>query len=183
MRYATQLKIAFLLLGLLGLAGLAWSNALFTFPDPKSFEGIKGVVVAPITLIDMENVQVNSETLRSTMKNQLDKGGIGVKLVESLERGDPSNERPGKDLGLLKATIRRWETSGLMGTAMNSFAISLQFYQKARFQASQQEGWIITWVETKSVIVGTRRTKGIEDALQELLQSFILDFKKRAESG
>ena len=181
MRTVTYFKIVFLVLGLFGFAGLAWSNSLFTFPDPKTFEGIKGVVVPPITLTNMENVKVDPETLRATMKKQLDKGGIGVEIGKSFQPSDPLVERFRKDVGLLKAAIRRWETSGPLGSAMNSFTISLQFYQKARLQPSQREGWAITWSETQSVIVGTRRTKGIEDALQELLQLFILDWKGSAE--
>lgn len=183
MRQVTYLLMVLLLLGLWGMADVAQSNSLFPFPDPKAFVGIKGVVVEPIISTNMENVNVNPDTLRETMKNQLAKGGIGVKIEENLQSGDPSVKRSWKDVGVLKASIRRWETSGMMGTTMNSFAISLRFYQKARLQSSKRETWVITWSEVMSVIVGTRRTQGIEDALEELIKLFILDFKKSVETG
>ncbi len=183
MKTVAYFKIVFLLLGLLGFADIAGSNALFNFPDPQAFEGIKAVVVGPIALIKMENVNVNPETLRASVKTQLGKGEIGLKVEESLQAGVPPVEAPREGVGLLEAEIRRWETSGPLGTTMNSFAISLRFFQKARLQSSQREAWVITWSATKSVMVGTKRTQGIEDALVELLQSFILDVKKRAETS
>ena len=173
--------MVFLLLGLLGFADVAVSNSLFKFPDPKAFEGIQAVIVAPIALTNMENVNVNPETLRASVKTQLSEREVGFKVEESLQAGAPSVETPREGAGLLEAEIRRWETSGPLGTTMNSFAISLRFFQKARLQSSQREGWVITWSATKSVMVGTKRTQGIEDALVELLQSFILDFKRSAE--
>lgn len=181
MKTVTYFKIVFLLLGLLGFADLAGSNPFINFPDPKAFEGIKAVVVAPLTLTNMENVNVNPETLRASVKTHLGKEEVGFKVEESLKTGVPSVETPREGVGLLEAEIRRWETSGPLGTTLNSFAISLRFFQKARLQSSQQEAWVITWSATKSVMVGTKRTQGIEDALVELLQSFILDVKKRAE--
>jgi len=174
--------IAFMLLGLFSFAGLAGENSLSISPDPKAFEGIKFVVVAPITFTNLEDVKLTPETLRASMQNQLRKGEIDVFSEERLQNGARSADKSREDVGRLVATIRRWETSGPMGTTMNSFSISLRFFQKARVQPSQREAWAITWFETKSVIVGTKRTKGIEDALEELLQSFILDFSKRSET-
>lgn len=173
--------IAFLLLGTFGFPNLAGSTSLLTFPDRKAFDGIKIVVVSPITFTNMENVKVDPEALRESVKKKLDKDEIGIMIEESLQSGDVFVEGASKDVGLLKIAIRRWETSGPMGMTMNSFAITLQFFQKALVRSSQHEAWVITWFETKSVIVGTKRTKGIEDALEELVQAFLLKFKERSD--
>lgn len=178
MRGVTLSKMAFLLLGLFSFPGMAWCNSLLVFPDPTAFEGITLVVVAPITFLNMEKVNLAPESLQASMQDQLRKAEIAVNGEENLKRSAQSGEGTTKNVGHLAATVRRWETSGLMGSTMNSFAISLRFFQKARVEPSQHESWVMTWLGTKSVLVGTMRPKGISDALDELLQSFILDFKK-----
>lgn len=183
MRQVTLSITVSLLLGLLSVPATAGSKALLSFPDPKVFEGIKVIMVAPMTFTNMENVNLAPETLRASMQDQLRNAAIAVFAEEVVELGARSGDRATEDVGLLAATVRQWETSGPMGTTMNSFAISLRFFQKAQVQPSQRNTWVITWLETKSVLVGTKRPKGIADALDELLQSFIREFKGLREAS
>ena len=160
------------------IPAIALSSSLSSFPDLEAFEGIQAVVVAPVTLKNMESVKLAPDTLRASMLNQLRKGGISVISEKTLSDKASSVDAPRRKDGMLAADIRRWDSPGFLGTTTSSFAVSLRFYQKARVQPSQRETWVITWLEIKNVQVGTMRPKGIENALKELLLSFILDFNR-----
>ena len=181
MKLVNLFRIILLLLGFLVVPDIARSNDLLSYPDPKAFKGIKVIKVLPISFTNMESVSLKPEVLQTAMQKQLREAAIGVVEEEIVQLGAAAVDSPKEDVGLLAATVRRWETSSFMGPSMNSFAISIRFFQKSRVHPSNHETWAITWLETKSVLVGTKRPKGIADALDELLQSFIRDFKGQAE--
>ena len=157
---------------------ITWGNSLLPFPDPSAFEGLKSVAVAPVRLINMELVQLTPQTLRASILNQLSLAGVAVHEKNNFQEGSRPLDPPSENIGVLSAAIRRWESPGPLGASMNSFVISLQFFQRARVLPSQRKRWVVTWIESRSVLVGTKRPKGIEKPLEELVETFIHDFKR-----
>lgn len=178
MRQLTFLPITVLFLIGLGIPDRALSHDLFSFPDIEALHGIHAIVVAPVTFIHMETVNLTSDTLRTSIQIQLRNAGITVMTDENLPNDASSVVASPRKYGILAAVVRRWDSPVFLGMTSSSFAVSLQFYQKARVQPTQRETWVITWLETKSVLAGTKRPKDIELALENLVRSFILDFNR-----
>ena len=154
----------------------ASGNPLDSFPDRASFAGIKTVMVAPVAFHDMESVTLSPESIRSSIQVKLKQAGIPLRIRERIQPGAPSGDSNPEDFGVLSATVRRSKSPGSLVTSIYSFTISLRFLQTARVQPSGHHGWVITWLENRSVVVGSKRPKHITDTLEELVDAFIHDF-------
>ena len=174
-RWHGNVTLMFLLF--LGGLNIPSTYAWPPFPDPATFQGIETITVGPVSFINMEIVKLHPETLRVGIQTQLREAGISVTPGNTLQAAPLPGATSLHSHGALSVLVRRWETSGPMGTTLNSFAISIRFFQLGGVSPSRKEAWVITWLETKSVLVGTSRPKGIEKAVEELVAKFIKDFK------
>ena len=178
---ALRLLILFanvLVLNLFFYASISWGNSFLSFPDPNAFVGIARVSVAPVNLQNMESVKLKSEALRASIVNQLKAGKIQVVDEKKFLHQNDVQGKKGKDLGVLEAGIYRSESSRQLGFSLNSFLVSLQFFQRATVEASQQEAWVVTWGRNNNVITGLKRPGEIEKTLEELVRAFIQEFKE-----
>lgn len=144
------------------------------FPDRESFRGLQGIQVDPVSFENMENVNLSSDVIKVQIETTLGRGGIIV-LKEKDAAEKLGTESPSKNFGILTARIRRSETPMPLGGKINSFAITLKLFQQVHTLPAQHQTWAITWVQSRSVIVGTQRPKRILEAIDEMMQSLIKD--------
>ncbi len=170
------LKITLLILALFSEA--SWADANSTFPDLRAFKGITAIGVASVETKDMETVRLDTTLLHVSIQKQLRQAGISVLSPKKGSRGPLEFASDQKTFGVLLPVIRRWESQGPLGTQMNSFALTLHFFQPARIQPADYETWTITWAQTQSLIVGIKRPQEIERALEKMVQSFLVDFQQ-----
>lgn len=145
------------------------------FPDPAVFKGLKALVVESVALKNMTEVNVSSDQIKDRIHTVLTKRGIAT-MKSKMPPGKNRITPPAADIGALQVTIRRAEAPVFLGSNINSFSISVKLFQQVVLPLTQQTTWAITWFESRSEIVGTRRPKRILAIVDELIQLFIQDF-------
>ncbi len=155
-----------------------WTDANSVFPDSLAFKGIEAVGVASIETKGMETVRLDTTLLHVAIRKQVRQAGIPV-LSPRKDSSRPFEfVSDHNNFGVLLPIIIRWESAGPLGTTMNSFALTLHFLQPATIRPSNNEGWVITWTQTQSLLAGLKRPKEIERALEKMVQSFLVDFQQ-----
>lgn len=152
------------------------------FPDPAAFKGLKSVIVEPVALQNMTALKISGDEIQDRVHAALTKGGINA-VKRNRSAGKTRIAPPTADIGALQVTIQRAEAPVFFGSNINNFLISVKLFQRVVLPSTRQDSWAITWFDSRSEIVGTKRPKRIIEIVDELIQLFIQDFIVGKESS
>ena len=163
------------------LGGMPSPARALTYPDPKSFQGLKEIKVEVISFEDMTEVNLHPKDVKLYVEERLQKAGIRVirENPKALGTSPQKESAPGQPMfGLIGVEFKRSETSMSLGGNLNSFLISVKLFQPVEIIHNRLQTYGITWLKSRSIVAGSKRPKMILEGLDVLVDEFIKDFLK-----
>ena len=151
------------------------------FPDRKSFSRLHDVSVEILSYENMNAVELTSTDIQTYVIKRLSKARVSVSNGSRFTADNKLHEKlkvvPPESPAILGIRLRRTEDSALFGAAkIGNVAVTLQLYQRVTIKLNNHSTQAITWSESQTISGGSKRPQKILDALDKLLDMFVIDF-------